>query len=146
MATQHAIDEADIRQRIDKGVDAVRVMDLEGVMPMYAPDVVSFDLDPPLRYAGADAKREAWENVFAAYRRPLGYELPDLTLIVGDDLAFGHSLNQISGTLQNGTRTAFWLRWTTCWRKIDGTWLIAHEQVSVPVDPASGRAALTLEP
>jgi hypothetical protein len=30
MATQHANDEADIRQRIDKLVEAIRAMDLEG--------------------------------------------------------------------------------------------------------------------
>lgn len=36
MATQHAIDEADIRARIDKLVEAVRAMDLEGVKAIYA--------------------------------------------------------------------------------------------------------------
>jgi ketosteroid isomerase-like protein len=39
-----------------------------------------------------------------------------------------------------------WLRWTACFRKIDGNWLIVHDQVSVPVDPESGRALLNLEP
>jgi hypothetical protein len=39
MATQHAIDEADIRQRIDKLAEAVRVMDLVSVMSIYTTDV-----------------------------------------------------------------------------------------------------------
>jgi ketosteroid isomerase-like protein len=43
-------------------------------------------------------------------------------------LAFGHSLNRISGTLKNGDRTDFWLLWTTCFRQIDDNWLIAHDQ------------------
>ena len=146
MATQHAIDEAAIRQLIRQGVAAVRAMDLEGVMALYAPDVVSFDIGSPLRHQGAPAKRKAWVEAFAMYQRPLGYEIRDLTLTVGDGVAFGHSLNRISGTMNNGTSTDFWLRWTTCLRKIDGTWLITHDQVSVPVDPQTRRALLDLEP
>jgi ketosteroid isomerase-like protein len=75
-----------------------------------------------------------------------GYEIRDLSLTLGDDVAFGHSLNRVSGTLKNGNTTDFWLRWTACFRKIDGNWLITHDQVSVPVDPESGRALLNLEP
>jgi ketosteroid isomerase-like protein len=48
--------------------------------------------------------------------------------------------------LKDGTRTGFWLRATTCWRVIDGKWLITHDQASVPLDLASGRALLNLEP
>jgi ketosteroid isomerase-like protein len=146
MATQRAIDEADIRRRIDKLVEAIRAMDLEGVKPIYAPNIVSFDIVPPLQHVGAEAQWHNWEDVFIAYQRPLGYEVRDLTLTVGDDVAFGHSLNRISGTLQNGHRSDFWLRWTTCFRKIDGHWLIAHHQASVPLDVESGRALLNLKP
>ena len=146
MATQRAIDEADIRRRIDTAVKAIRAMDLEGVMALYAPDIVSFDIGPPLRHVGAGAKRKNWVDVFATYQSPLGYEFRDVTITVGDDVAFGHSLNRVSGTLRNGHRSDFWLRWTACFRKIDGNWLIAHDQVSVPVDLQSGRALLDLEP
>ena len=146
MATQRAIDEADIRQRIDKLVEAIRAMDLEGVKPIYAPDIVSFDIVPPLQHVGAAAQWKNWADVFTAYQRPLGYEIHDLTITLGDDVAFGHSLNRISGTLKNGNRTDFWLRWTSCFRKIDGNWLIVHHQASVPVDFESGRALLNLEP
>lgn len=146
MATQRAIDEADIRQRIDTLLAALHAMDLEAVMSIYAPDIVSFDIVPPLRHVGADAKRRNWVDALAMYQRPLGYEIRDLTITVGDDVAFGHSLNRISGTLQNGNRTDFWLRWTACLRKIEGNWLIVHDQVSVPVDFESGRALLDLEP
>ena len=146
MATQRATDEADIQQRIDKLLAALHAMDLDGVMALYAPDIVSFDVIPPLQHVGAEAQWRNWADVFAAYQRPLGYEIRDLTIAVGDDLAFGHSLNRISGTLKNGHRSDFWLRWTACFRKIDGNWLIVHHQASVPFDPESGRAALDLEP
>jgi ketosteroid isomerase-like protein len=146
MGTEHSKDEAKIRQCIDRFVEAVRATDLEGVKPVYAPDLVSFDIVPPLRHLGAKAKLRNWADVFAAYRHPLGYEIRDFTIAVGDDVAFGHSLNRISGTLQSGKRSDYWIRWTTCWRKVGGNWLIAHDQVSVPLDMGSGQALLNLEP
>lgn len=115
-------------------------------MALYAPDIVSFDLGPPLRHVGATAKRQNWVDAFAMYQPPLGYEMRDLTIAVGDDVAFGHSLNRISGTLKNGHRSDHWLRWTACFRKIDGKWLIVHDHVSLPVDFESGRALFDLEP
>jgi ketosteroid isomerase-like protein len=99
---QRAIDEADIRRRIEKLVEAIRAMDLEGVKSIYAPDIVSFDVVPPLQHVGAEAQWKNWADVFAAYQRPLGYEVRDLTITVGGDVAFGHSLNRISGTLKSG--------------------------------------------
>ena len=146
MATQRAIDEAGIRQRVDTLVEAVRAMDLEGVKSIYAPDMVSFDIVPPLLHVGAAAKWKNWEDVFTAYQRPLSYEARDLTITVGDDVAFGHSLNRISGTLKTGNKSDYWVRWTSCFRKIDGNWLIAHDRVSVPVDFESGGALLDLKP
>jgi uncharacterized protein (TIGR02246 family) len=146
MATDRAIDEADIRRRIDHCAKALHTMDLEGVMAIYAPDIVSFDIVPPLRHVGAEAKRQQWVDAFAMYEPPLGYEFRDVTVTVGDDVAFADSLNWISGTLQTGQRSEFWVRWTACFRKIDGNWLIAHDHVSVPVDFGSGRALLDLEP
>jgi ketosteroid isomerase-like protein len=146
MATQHAIDEADIRARIDKLVEAVRAMDLEGVKAIYAPDIVSFDFEPPLQHVGAPKKWKNWEGVFAAYQPPLDYEIRDLELTVGADLAFGRSLSRISGTLKNGHKSGHWVRSTTCYRKIGGTWLMVHDHVSVPTDLRSGKAMLSLEP
>ena len=141
-----AVDEADIRQRIEAGVAAVRAKDLEVVMALYAPDVVSFDVGSPLRSAGAEAKRRAWMEVFAMYQRPLGYEVRELTITVGDDVAFGHSVNRISGVLKNGDTTDFWVRWTACFRRIERNWLIVHDHVSVPVDPQTRAALLNLAP
>jgi uncharacterized protein (TIGR02246 family) len=144
--TQRPTDEAEIRRRMGQWAKAIGAMDVERVMSMYAPDVVSFDLEPPLHYEGTEAKRKAWDRVFAMYQPGLAYEIRELAIIVGDDVAFSHSLNRLSGTLKNGHRTGSWVRYTACFRRIGGKWLIAHEQISVPVDPASGRAFLDLEP
>jgi ketosteroid isomerase-like protein len=147
MATQHAIDEAVIRQRIDQLVEAIRAMDLDGLRPIYAPDIVTFDVSGPLQRVGVEAKLGNWAEAFAAFQRPLGYEVRDLTITVGGDLAFGHCFGRLSGTSKNGSRAGgFWVRATFCLRKIDGNWLIAHDHASLPLDVESGRALLHLEP
>jgi ketosteroid isomerase-like protein len=147
MATQHAIDEAEIRRQIDKLAQAIRSADLEGLKPLYVPEVVSFDAGPRLQDVGIEAKLKNWIAAFTLFQRPLGLEVRDVTISAGGDVAFAHSFNRLSGTLQDGTRgDGFWLRATYCFRKIGGSWLIAHDHVSAPLDPENGRAVLNLEP
>jgi ketosteroid isomerase-like protein len=139
-------DEAEIKRVLEGGVEAVRARDIDGVMSIYAPELVAFDLVPPLRYVGADAYRKPWEEVFSSFQGPIGYEIHDLSITVGDDVAFTHSLNLISGTMNTGHKTDLWVRCTACLRKINGKWLIVHTQVSVPVDLEQGKAVLSLKP
>lgn len=135
-----------IKKVIEDGIEALRNKDIERVMALYAPDVVSFDIVPPLRYVGADVFRKVWEEVFASFQGPIGYEIHDLAITAGEDVAFAYSLNHISGTMNNGLKTDLWLRWTACFQKINGTWLVVHHQNSVPVDLQHGKAVLDLKP
>jgi uncharacterized protein (TIGR02246 family) len=147
MATPHAADEAAIRQLIGRLAEAIRTMDFEGLRACFAPDMVSFDVGgPPLQTVGAEAKLKNWEIAFTVFRPPLGYEVRDLEITAGDDVAFAHSFNRFSGTSETGDTMGPWVRYTAGLRKIDGTWFIAHDQVSVPADFVSGRALLNLEP
>ena len=45
MPTRHEVDEATIRQQVDKIVEGLRAKDLEGLKQLYATDVVSFDIE-----------------------------------------------------------------------------------------------------
>ncbi len=144
--TQREVDEAEIRQLVDKIVEGLRSKDLEGLKRLYAEDIVSFDIEPPLQHVGIEAKLANWAPVFTFFET-VSYEVRDLTLTVGDDVAFGHAFGRLSGTLKNGTATSgMWVRVTYCLQKIDGTWLIVHDQVSVPLDITSGRGVVDLEP
>lgn len=145
MATTHeSPDEAEIRQLIDRLVDAIRAMDLDGLRACFAADMVSFDVGPPLQHVGVEAKLNNWREAFAVLQPPLSYEICDLRITVGQDVAFAHGINRLSATF-NGNRFGPWVRWTAGFRKIDGRWLIVHDQVSVPVDHVTGRALLDLE-
>lgn len=144
--TQREVDEVEIRQVVDKIVEGLRNKDLEGLRRLYAEDIVSFDIEPPLQHVGIEAKLANWAPVFTFFER-VSYEVRDLTLTVGDDMAFGHAFGRLSGTLANGTATSgMWVRVTYCLQKIDGRWLIVHDQVSVPLDIATGNGVVDLEP
>jgi ketosteroid isomerase-like protein len=110
----------------------IRAKDIDAVM--YTPNIVSFNLDPPLRYAGTENKRRAWQEFFGAHSGPLIYEMSELDVTTHGELAFVHSLNHVSATLSNGQNSDMWVRWTACFHRIDGVWLIVHDHVSVPAD------------
>jgi ketosteroid isomerase-like protein len=146
MTTANAVAEIDIRKRIDVLLDAVRTGDLEAVKTIFAPGVVSFDIEPPLRHLGAAKKWSNWEKVFSFVALPLEYETRDLTVLVDGSLAVVHSLNHMNAGLPDGNRIDYWLRWTSAWQLIDGEWMVVHDQVSVPTYFPEGRAAMDLMP
>jgi PhnB protein len=140
-----AIDEAQIRKVIDDCAYALRKKDANGVLSQYAPSVIQFSLAPPLLSPRADAKDpNAW---FATWQGPLGYEIHDLNITVGGDVAFSHSLNRMQGTNTAGGKDDLWFRHTLGFRKISGVWKIAHEHESVPFYmDGSFKAAMDLKP
>ncbi len=141
--------EALIRQRVEDAVKALNAKDIDGLMSLYAPDIVSFDIAPhfgALRYAGADNKRRAWQEALDTFTGPFAYEVYDLNVTTHGELAFVHSLNHLNATLASGQITDLWLRWTACLRRIDGVWLIVHDHVSVPADLEYGHAVLSITP
>ncbi len=101
----------------------------EGVLSHYTLRPVHFSLAPPLLFAESDAKGlNAW---FATWQGPIGYEIRGLSVTVGDDVAFSHSLNRMHGTA-NGEKSDLWFRHTLYFRNIGDEWKIAHERESVP--------------
>ena len=139
-------EEEAIRQQIAAIVEAIDAKDIEALKQIYAADMVSYDIDPPLQHVGIEAKLKNWANVFTHFET-VTYEIRDLTVVGGADLAFGHAFARLHGTLQNGTATpGMWVRVTYGLQKIDGAWLITHDHVSVPLDIRTGNGVVDLEP
>ncbi len=144
--TNEPTDEAEIRSVIEKWVQAFHSKSVDAAMALHAPGIVSFDIVPPLRYVGVDAYSKPFEAAFAAFEGAIDLELRDLSLTVRDDIAFSFSLNRFVGTMTGGQKSDYWFRWTACFQKIDGKWLIMHDHTSLPTDFASGKAVQTLDP
>jgi uncharacterized protein (TIGR02246 family) len=140
-------DEARVREVIADWAAAVRAKDVDRAITYYAADVVSFDLAPPLQYAGREALRKNLAEWFPTFQGPIGYDVHNLSITAGGDVAFCRSLNRISGTRTNGEKTDVWVRATIGCRRVGGRWLITHEHASVPFQmDGSDRAAIDLRP
>lgn len=138
--------ESDVRALLDRRSEAMGMKDIDRLMACYTPDVVYFDAVPPLHYVGADALRGRFLHWFEGWDGPIGQEIHDLRILAGGDVAATSMLIRATGTVKGGPDVTRWVRTTSNCRRSDGTWLIAHEHVSFPVDVASGSAALDLEP
>ncbi|MEV0335269.1 nuclear transport factor 2 family protein [Nocardia sp. NPDC050717] len=134
------------REVVSRIVEGLRAKELAALRELYAPDVVSFDVEPPLQHVGVAAKLGNWARVFQVFET-VDYEVRDLRFAVGEDVAFGHGFGRLSGTTAGGAAVAgMWVRATIGVRRIDGAWLIAHDQVSVPLDIGSGKGVVDLVP
>jgi ketosteroid isomerase-like protein len=99
--------ESAIRELLDRFAKAFRAKDVNGVMSVFAPEIVSFDILPPLQPVGAETFVKHWQEFFESYQNP----------IQGDDVAFSHYLHRVKGTMKNGQQTDWWLRWTLVTQK-----------------------------
>ena len=129
-----ADDESQIRALIQEWAAAVRAKDVNAVMRHYAPNVVVFDVMPPLFVKGAEPYRCNWQDWFDALDDgPVDFQFVELQRAVGGDLAYCFSVNRLRARYRDGTRHDAQTRATACFRKIDGRWLVVHEHASVPM-------------
>ena len=70
---------------------------------------------------------------FSTFEGPLDYEVRDLAVTAGEDVAFCTSLERLTATpLGSSESFTLWVRSTVGLRKVDGTWRITHEHSSTP--------------
>jgi uncharacterized protein (TIGR02246 family) len=119
-------DEAEIRELIEQWAQAVRNVDMEGVLARHTSDVVMFDVPVPLQSKGLDAYRKTWE-LFFSYSKggPTAFNIIEMDVVADRTVAFCHA---IVGILHSRLRITIGLR------KEDGEWRIAHEHHSYPAE------------
>ncbi|MDO9596759.1 MAG: nuclear transport factor 2 family protein [Azoarcus sp.] len=137
--------ETEIRSELEDWAGAVRAKDVDRIFAHYAPDIVAFDAIAQLQFKGADAYRKHWETCMTMCTGPMIFELHDLQITSGEELAFAHALNRCGGTGPDGKEMSGWMRMTAGYQKQHGRWRIVHEHFSAPFDPQSDKA-LWLEP
>ena len=149
MTTTATQDETAIREVLARQVAGMRAGDVDSLIARLTPDVVQYSLAPPLRYVGPQARSAsslaAW---FATFDGPVDYEITDLHVEAGGDVAFAHGLARLTAT-PAGMNEPFtlWFRLTAGLRRTDGEWKVAHEHQSVPFYmDGSFRACIDLEP
>jgi ketosteroid isomerase-like protein len=149
MTTQNeTIAQNQIRALLNDRAAAITARDARAAVAHYAPEVVSFSLAPPLRYAGDVVRDPAGlEGWFQTWDGPIGYDIGEPVIEAGDDIAFCHGLTHMTGTKTDGEGVDLWFRSTVGLRRTAAGWQITHEHDSTPFYmDGSGRAATDLRP
>ena len=134
MANKQAVssDEVAVRRLIEAWADAVRRKDYAGILQSHASDFVMFDVPPPFKSAGLDAYRKTWDLFFSWSSEPVPFEIQEMNVVAGPDVAFAFATMGCAGPGSDGKPEPLDFRLTVCLKKIDGRWMIAHEHHSVP--------------
>lgn len=124
--------EHSLRQCLETMAQAIRDKDIDALMSHYTPDVVVYDVRPPLDVHGAAAYRKNFERWFSSILGPIDYTVVDQQVSMSESHAFCFSLARVKGARLDGDTADYWVRVTTCLQKTNGQWRVGHEHVSMP--------------
>jgi ketosteroid isomerase-like protein len=124
--------ETQIRDLIERWVGAVQAGDLTAVLADHADDIVMFDVPPPHDgVRGLAAYRDTWPGFFEWIASGALFELVELTVVDGSDVAFAYALLRCGKPDEIGAQR---LRLTLGLRKRDDRWVVVHEHHSFADD------------
>jgi uncharacterized protein (TIGR02246 family) len=130
-------DETRITDLVQAWAEAVHAGDIEGVVAHHAQDIVMFDVPPPEDGArGIDAYRATWPPLFDWQARGARFDLVELAVTAGEDVAFAHALLRCGMPEELDARPDRRLRLTLGLRRENGDWVVAHEHHSFTDDTA----------
>jgi uncharacterized protein (TIGR02246 family) len=119
-------DEAEIRALLESWAQAVRNVDMDGILASHTADIVMFDVPVPLLSRGLDAYRKTWDLFFTFSKGGSdAFNIVEMEVTASDSVAFCHGILGIADSR---------LRLTVGLRKEDGEWRIAHEHHSYPAE------------
>lgn len=104
----------------------------DDVLRSHDPMALIYDVLPPLLYPSPAAYRASWGDWQPDTLGEGQFDLEDLRVTAGDDVAFAHALIQCGGTLPDGTTFSDTVRATFCLMKHGSDWRIAHQHISKP--------------
>ena len=102
--------------------------DLEGVVAAHTDDIVMFDVPPPGRGVRGLADYETtWPSFFEWLSSGASFEIEELEVVDGDDVAFAWALLRCGSEAELHERPDKRLCLTLGLRRYDAGWIIEHE-------------------
>ena len=128
---------------------AIANADAEAAIEPLARDVVVYDLQPPLAFAGANARDAEELRAWLITWKESGprVEFRESRILVDGDLGVAYGFSRMRGEkIEEGT-IELWFRTTLVFKRFEQDWMIVHEHNSVPMKmDGSGLAAVDLKP
>jgi len=129
---QNQNDEAQIRALIERWAKAVREENRAAIRLDHDSDILMFDVPPPFLSRGLDAYMATWETFFSMVEKPVTFNLHDVQIACGQEVAFATATGRCVDIDPNGKREPLEFRLTMGLRKIAGEWRVMHEHHSLP--------------
>ena len=114
-----ANDEVAIRNLVEDWASAVRGKDLSGILRNHSASMLMFDLPPPLQSRGIEAYERTWDLFFSWAHDPVVFDMSEMSITAGSDVAFVTAVMRCAGTEANGEDIELEFRLTIGLRKID---------------------------
>jgi uncharacterized protein (TIGR02246 family) len=130
--TSASPDEVEIRSLIERWAKAVREEDYAAIHEAHDPDILMFDVPPPLVSRGIDAYMATWKTFLPRLDKPIAFDFHDVKVTSGADVAFATAIGNCVDIDPDGKREPLEFRLTMGFRKIDGRWRVMHEHHSLP--------------
>lgn len=128
----HPAEAQHIRQLLARWAQRTRAGNHDAILAGHHPDALIFDVLPPMQYEGVDAYRASWDKWQPETQGEARFDLEDLRVVAGTDVAFAHAFVRCGGTLANGNTFEDLVRATFCLQKLSGHWLVVHQHISKP--------------
>ena len=125
-------DEIAIRNLVENWANAVRKKDLIGILRHHSPSMLMFDVPPPLQLKGIAAYEKSWDLFFSWSHEPVVFDIGEMSITAGNDVAFVTAVMRCAGTEANGKDIDLDFRLTIGLRKINDQWIVMHEHHSIP--------------
>ncbi len=138
--------EQELRDLHARWFAAAAAKDLEGCMAPISGEVVSYEHSSPLQVTRLEDVREECRRGFELQGDGFSWTVPDLEVRVSGDLAVAWGLNRMASLDADGVEQVSWSRGTRVFARVEDRWVMVHQHVSFPVDPATGMAATDLTP
>jgi ketosteroid isomerase-like protein len=134
MSEDASSEETRIKAILEVWADAVRRHDVPAILARHEPDIVMFDLPPPLQCKGIEAYEQTWGLLFRYHKPGTAFDIQELAVTAGQDVAFAVAIMRCGpdSSSNPADKDGFLFRLTVGLCKIDGDWRIVHEHHSVP--------------
>ena len=126
--------DCEVRNVLEEWAMATRQGRIDQVLNNHAANLVIFDVLPPMKYESAESYRSSWDEWQPQTEGEAVFDLENLTITAGDDVAFAHCFIRCGGTLPDGRTFQDLVRATFCLRKVNGSWVVEHQHVSKPYE------------
>ena len=125
-------DESQVHALLEAWATATRQNRKNDVLANHAANVLIYDVLPPMKYEGAASYRRSWDEWQPETQGEGQFNLEEVAITAGTDVAFASCFIRCGGTLPNGHTFEDIVRATFCLQKHDSAWQIAHQHISKP--------------